>query len=169
MHSLTHGKFTLHFNSDLAGDVKIDMRDETIATIPGEILRMYVRKFVLGQVRDAFDTMLYRQVGEFGGLNHRDAAQVLQHIDNLTTVSTTTNPANVLHGTTYLFGCPVHITFLRVERRKDGFWEVIDPAYADELSHVEKCAGDASDGPLQSVEVPGFAGQYIAYTFPHSE
>lgn len=169
MHTIQHGKFSMHFNSDLSGTVSFGLVGDAVMEIPGELLRMYIRKYVLNHLRDEFSNFLYRQVTELGGIHHQDAAQILEKIDNLKAISTGPNPSDVLHGTTYLFGCPVHITFLRVERRKDGFWDVIDPDYADELRYVEECAGDASDGPLQVVSVPGFAGKYVAYTFPHSE
>jgi hypothetical protein len=168
MHTLTHGKFAMHFNSDLSGDVKIDMRDETVATIPGELLRMYVRKYVLGRMRDDLDNVIYRQLVDLGGSNHKDAAQIVEGIDHLEAVSTSKNPSNVLHGMCHLFGCPVHITFIRVEREKRGFWTAVDPAYADELQHVEAISGEGG-GALTAVEVPGFPGDYIAYTYPHSE
>lgn len=169
MHTLEFGKYSMHFNSDLSGEIQIENADQTfpqVMHVPGELLRMYVRKYVLNQIRDGFANLLYRQVAELGGLHHKDAVQILEQIDQLAPISTTSNPTNVLHGVTYLFGSKVHVTFLRVQMLLDGKWSVYDSDYADELDRVMSLA---EGGQLKAVTVPGFAGDYIAYTYPDSE
>lgn len=167
MHSLDHNGFSMHFNSDLSGDVTVSKGDKDLAKIPGELIRSYIRKYVLGRLRDEFSDLLYRQLTEYGGKNTADRL-LLERFDNITAVSTTQDPTAVLHGTAYLLGSMAHITFVRVTPEgQNNQWVAVDRAFQDELDNVELVAG--SQGRLEAIDVPGYQGKYIAYTYPHAE
>ena len=167
MHKFTSGEFTMHVYGDLSDDIKIEEHGKLIATIPAELIRMYVRKLVLNHLRDNLRDVMYRQLSDMEGLDHPDAAQILDGIDHLRAISTTPNPSNALHGMLHLLGHPVHVTFIRVERVR-GFWAAVDPAYSEELQRV-KVLGGSDSGHLKAINVPGFSGDYVAYTYPYSE
>lgn len=176
MHSLHHGLFNMHFNSDLSGDVIFEKRKSEDdsgppldhLSVPGELVRAFVRRYMLAALNDSFKDLLYQQFSKFGGVDNKDQAFVIERIDHLKPISTQPQKDDVLHGETYLFGARVHVTFLRVFRHTDGSWVTADPAYTEELEHVQGIA--ASGGSqLRAQFVPGYQGEFIAYTYPYSE
>jgi len=166
MHTLSVNDVRMHFNSDMSGTVQIELPNDQKFEIPGELIRMYIRKYVIASVRDGYSDVLYRLVTNFGGKDTIDFASVMGRIDDLKPISEHEDKAAVLHGTTELFGQFVHIEFLKVIKHRDRF-VTVDPAYQEELDRLESVT--SARGPLSTIKVPGFQGDYVAFTYPYTE
>jgi hypothetical protein len=67
-----------------------------------------------------------------------------------------------LLGTVYIFGVMHHAWFVRVDDTDDDQVATDDPH--DRLSEFRQL--DADGGRFQTVEVPGFPGQYVLVIYP---
>jgi hypothetical protein len=87
-------------------------------------------------------------------------------IENLQAASEK-NPTDILHGTAYVLGMPMHFRFIRVEEA-DEYGRLItsDPDVSSELDCLYELSG--ADKPLATVRIPGYDGSYILCSYPHT-
>ena len=80
------------------------------------------------------------------------------------------NPEDILHGTAYLFGMPIHVRFFRVKELEMEVGDLqlwpCDPRCELENSCLYALSG--ADGPLMTCKVPGYEGDYIFCAYPHT-
>ena len=139
----------MHFNSDMTGDIKLTAPDGVDHDeFPGELIRSYVRRYVLGGLADEFSNLLHRANEEWGGKDHpSDYARVLYRIDDLLPAKNRdgTLNKNTLFGRCYFFGTPMHFAALRVTRNDSGCLETVDPTRSDELDQTRVCRRRRTD------------------------
>lgn len=158
MHTIKVDNWYMHFNSDLSGSIKLE-NDAVRFEVPGELVRQYIRRYVLGSLRSEQADLLARMVYEYGGANHPDAVRVMDGIDSLAPTADSPN-GEVLTGTAYIVGEAMHFTAVKVD--SDGV--AINENWKDEVEAAELLC---NTGPFQTTQIPGYEGDYVIYLVPH--
>ncbi len=75
------------------------------------------------------------------------------------------NDANeVIFSQLVILGVLHHVTFLKVKKDADGYWETCSPEWNAELERLHALA--ESDGQLMTVKLQDYLGDYLCYVYP---
>lgn len=92
--------------------------------------------------------------------NETQALEGLESIDD----DEGAGEGDVLLGTMYIFGTPMHLQAVRVHQTEDGVQEAVnDPL--DRLGPIYVMEGSA----LVTTTIPGWDGEYVVWLVPHGD